>query len=247
MPMAKSHSDVEGLDMKGRRFLVVWVCVVSLLILSCESKEKKIESLTIQLNDRSVEVRRAAAVKLSHIGGAAAVPALMKALNDESESVYSVVSETLVKMGEPAIPALIRGLSEISVESFDDGPRSLDVLVQMGEPAVPALVKALDDKNVGIRFRAVTALARIGQPEEVVIDALTKAVHDPENLVCAVAVMALGEIGEPAKRAVPAIANALNSSDDTLRIAADAALAKIGTPEAWEAVREYRYHKIKLR
>jgi len=62
---------------------------------SCGSQTKKIEALTMHLDDGNVQVRRDAVVELSKIGTPSTIPALVKALEDESQYVRLVTADTM--------------------------------------------------------------------------------------------------------------------------------------------------------
>jgi HEAT repeat protein len=100
------------------REMLLFACafLVSVMMISCESQEKKIESLMVQLDDRDVKVRHAAVMELSKMDEPVVIPALIKALADESEPVYSVATEALVQIGPPAVPALVTALGDKAVD-----------------------------------------------------------------------------------------------------------------------------------
>lgn len=219
--------------MKRKVPLIACVCIVSLLTLSCESQEKKIELLTVQLNDDSVEVRRSAAIELAKIRKPDTIPALMKALNDESERVYSIASEGLVKIGPPAIPALIRAFRDDFDEDHQDAEaraaytkRAYAVLMKIGKPAVLDLTEALNREDASVRRYTIEILAKIGEPA---IPVLIKMLSNEARIFRSMLGLlrseayffrrenvmnlsyisdALGEIGEPA---VEVLIKALNS------------------------------------
>jgi hypothetical protein len=84
------------------------------------------------------------------------VEPLIRALGDEDEGVWKRAKETLVKLGGPAIEALLRALKEWNVEE-----RAAEALGKMGEPAVEPLIRALGDENSNVRARAAWALGQL--------------------------------------------------------------------------------------
>jgi hypothetical protein len=74
--------------------------------------------------------------------GAPAVPALIEALKDEDSDVRQVAASALVKIGEPAVPALIRLLKDRN-EPSDIHRIATWILTGIGGLAIPALVDAI--------------------------------------------------------------------------------------------------------
>jgi HEAT repeat protein len=105
-----------------------------------------------------------------------AVPALVEALQDESEWVRRNAADSLGNIGQPASrtaqPALVEALDDnrkVSRWSLSDSPfreNAVVALAKMGELsplAIRALERALTDENEYIRSWAAVAL---GVPEE---------------------------------------------------------------------------------
>jgi HEAT repeats len=109
-----------------------------------------------------------------------------------------LAADLLGFLGEPAVPCLIRALSDRheSVRFFaacslgEIGPRA-------HQAAVP-LAKALSDADRDVRVAAVRALAQIGEGAKPAIPELTKALQDNDETVREYAVEALRAIkGQP--------------------------------------------------
>jgi hypothetical protein len=98
--------------------------------------------------------------------GGPAVPALIEALKDEDSDVRQVAAWALVKIGEPAVPALIRVLKDGN-ERSDVRQIATWVLTRIGGLAVPALVEALKSQDEGVYETATIADAK---PEEMTIE-----------------------------------------------------------------------------
>jgi HEAT repeat protein len=157
--------------------------------------------------------------------GAPAVPALIQALGDRSENVRRAAAEALVRIGAPAVPALIQALGD---DEFRVRRAAAEALVRIGAPAVPALIQALGDRSENVRRAAAEALGAIGDPQA--IPALIQALGDSDSAVRAVSAEALGAIGDP--QAVPPLIQALGDSDWDVRRAAAEALGRLGNPQA---------------
>jgi len=113
--------------------------------------------------------------------------------------------EALVKIGAPAVPALIQALGD----SYSDVRRAAcEALGRIGDPrAIPALIQALGDWNEGVRRAACWALGKIGDPQA--IPALIQALGDGWDVVRRAAAEALVTIGTPA---VPHLNQALEDN-----------------------------------
>src|SRR2546426_393981 len=165
-----------------------------------------------------------------------------------SEAQTSAVVQ-LSRMGEPAVPHLIRAVSEGTAK---DIARTLGII---GSPKAVGALSEMLDKEGGYRSSSETqhavaeALGKIGTKEA--LDALARNVHkagvsaalsrfgterigallkvleSPDPVQQATAARQLGEAKEA--RAVPALLNVLRQSpDDRARAAATDALAEIG-------------------
>ncbi|HUW12272.1 MAG TPA: HEAT repeat domain-containing protein [Anaerolineae bacterium] len=190
--------------------------------------------------------------------GASAVGPLMKLLGEEgrppSTPVLLVVAKTLdvltagprtrvarvhravrlsaidalVKMGTPAVEALIEALRD-----WDSAIRSAAALSlgQIGDPlGVEPLISVLSDKESRVRRTAVEALGAIGDTRAV--EALIKALRDSNPSVRFAAAGALGQIGD--SRAVTPLVGALRDSSEGVDQAAATALGRIRDDRAVE-------------
>jgi HEAT repeat protein len=179
------------------------------------------------------------------------VPALRAAMNDPDEVVRLNAAYALGTIGEAAIPALMNALQEESEGAWErnlnrndfTNPSQLDSpfgLAVVGESAVPALVDALADKDWWMRMAAATALGGMGRPAYVAMPALTEALRDESEWVRRNAADALGNIGQPPSEATAtALVDAMcdrravsrwSLSDSPFRENAVAALARMGKP-----------------
>lgn len=181
---------------------------------------------------------------------ALAVPALIEALNDERENVRSWTSSLLnekgwkpeteaqtaayaaarqnwdqcVKIGEPAIPALINCLEGNHYRVMTHIGKAADALVAIGEPAVEPLIACLGSGSAYSRRNAAYVLGQIGDTRAVpaLIDYLNK-----DELGHAEAIRALANFKD--ERAVDPIIAVLKQDRININIAASA-LTQIGKP-----------------
>ncbi len=131
----------------------------------------------------------------------------------------------LIRLGEPAVPALAEMLRSGTPGEKTAAANTLWGMGARARAAVPDLAAALEDPDPGLRVTASMALENMGPAAEPAVAALTKAVRDRDAKVRQAAVKALGAIGPGAKAAVPALTRALRRGS---------------WPEAEEAVRRIR-------
>ena len=162
--------------------------------------------------------------------GTPAVPALIQALRDRSENVRFAAAEALGKLGDPQAVPAL--IQALGDSDWYVRRAAAEALVKIGTPAVPALIRALGDSDSDVRAVAAWALVKIGTPA---VPALIKALGDwwSENVRRAAA-EALGDLGDP--QAVPPLIQALGDDWDAVRFAAAWALGKLGDPQAVPSV-----------
>jgi HEAT repeat protein/tRNA A-37 threonylcarbamoyl transferase component Bud32 len=116
------------------------------------------------LEDEDEAVRLEATRALGRIGGAAAVPSLVVALNDAPGKLVRVsAAEALGRIGPQAtvaIPALIAALKHAD-DWADLRNAAARALVMIGLPAAPALIEAATDDDARLRLRAAAVLTDI--------------------------------------------------------------------------------------
>ncbi len=177
-------------------------------------------------------VRRALCVVLVALAGAPVfgedtVPELLKALASEDFEAREKAIIRLGKLGpeaKPAIPALVRVLSDQSLWLRDKARQSLR---EIG--AVPELVKALSHREADVRWRATKALAAIGEDAKDAAPALCKALKDENSQVRLYAVIALSETGGDPATVVPALIETFKDGDSQVAVfAAHTGMPKFG-------------------
>lgn len=209
------------------------------------------------LRHRNVYVRRHCAWLLGEIPDKASIPDLVRAVDDEDETVRWKAAFSLKKLGPDALPPLIQTLGSNSsrarrVAAFMLGEFGVN-------QAIPALVRALSDPDADTRWKAAGSLAKLGdeavpptaevmkQPNPEarraavwVIQQLAKPPHahllgqalndaDPEvRWKAAAGLKSLGDAG------LPELTPALKSGNPDVRKAAIWAIRSIGTPQATE-------------
>jgi HEAT repeat protein len=154
--------------------------------------------------------------------GAAAVPPLIKALEDPSRRKSA--TDILVRIGPDAIPSLIDALFHPDPEVRERAAYALGEVGSSIEEVIAALSRALDDDDKYVRWRAVQALGKMGPAAGAAIPQLINALRDPEPLVRAEAASALGLIGPAARPAIPYLISAV---DDGFRMARQNAVGSL--------------------
>lgn len=181
--------------------------------------------LTESLRSEDVDVRWMAAVALGGIGDPAAIPALMKALDDADAYVRSRAALALGALGEPAREVLVAGLHDGNERVRWGAALALGSIG--GEDAVTALVGTLRDPDRDVRQRVAGALGDIGEPA---VPSLLSVLRTDDEVLRQGAIAALDLVGRPA---VTALVRALRTDDDwRVRRGAAAALGEIGDRRA---------------
>jgi HEAT repeat protein len=158
-------------------------------------------------------------------------PGLHRAIKSEKGWMSQAAVEALVKIGLPALHALVQMLSD---KDWQVRREAAWALGEIGDPkAVPFLIRSLRDKDKYVRRAAAWALGKIGDPQ--VVPALIDVLKDEDWQVREAAVSALGEIGDP--KAVPFLIQVLKSEPFKngglfVSWAAANAIGKIGDPQS---------------
>jgi uncharacterized protein YdaT len=141
--------------------------------------------------------------------------------NDNGKGNENAVN-SLAKIGEPAIPALINALGDPY-----QGCRcaAMNALVKIGKPSLPFLSKALVNPNNNVQLFAATALGRIYEEKDTHI--LLKMLEDKDEQIHIAGLRALSEMGWNAKNTVPIVTKGLKSSSKNIKNESADALAKI--------------------
>jgi HEAT repeat protein len=168
---------------------------------------------------------RAHALEALTQAGEAALPLLIRALNDEKTDYWaSLVIAEIGPKAAAAVPALIKVLKE------DDEPEdrreailALAAIGEASEPAVPTLIDVVKSKDAVLLGPTLYALGRIGpkaKEAQPVMEALAKASDTPPAIVATVA-WAMAKINPGDKdllvKAVGLLAQQLRSDDPKTR------------------------------
>jgi HEAT repeat protein len=125
-----------------------------------QSPEAQSEWLVPFLGDPAREVRQCAALGLAIKPGESAVRPLVNALSDADSMVSSLAVNALVKIGSPAVPALID-----IVKSAPQSARihALRALAEIRDHrAIPVMMKVMEEDSVLLQHWAKEGLDRLG-------------------------------------------------------------------------------------
>jgi len=102
-----------------------------------------------------------------------AVPALIKALNNQDENAKIITVAALGEIGENAAPAIPYLTKLLNNKNQDINIIAIHTLGEIGEAAIPALIKALNtNKNWQVRYIAADTLGQMGAKAKNAIPAL---------------------------------------------------------------------------
>lgn len=150
------------------------------------------------------------------------IVAYISQLKEKNDTQRIEASNSLVKIGKPAVPALIKALKDKDIR-----PIVTFILGRIGpaaKEAIPALSEELKDEDKNTRAKAAEALGKMGVEA---IPALRTALLDKEAIVRTRAVQAFGRIGPDAKAATSALVDLLRDPDETVRSETEQTLKKI--------------------
>ncbi|MHC5856264.1 HEAT repeat domain-containing protein [Nostoc sp.] len=173
-------------------------------------------------------VRRASAKTLTLIADPIAVPTLVNALlNDEDTVVKTSAVGGLAKIGEAAVPALLKILASTEYPESAKG-HAVWALGFIGADAKEYLYQEINSDSDEVRAAVVGAIAKIAQEgnEEGAFNILVNALTDPSEIVRCEAAAALGSLTY--QPAIPHLVELLHHTDWETRKAAALALMKIG-------------------
>nr|WP_239522283.1 HEAT repeat domain-containing protein [Geodermatophilus sabuli] len=203
------------------------------MLLGATGSTRHTHDLVTLLEDRSPDVRSAAARAIGKAGDVGAVPHLLASLTSARHLPSGIVGMALLDLGTPALPALRTALETGSARAR---ALSAGLLGLHGDvPATPALTAALEDdaSPAEVRRAAAAALGRIGAPQAGT--ALSRvAVLGGDPALRQAAAEALGRIGDP--DCIPALVAGMAAADLRVRTTCADALAAI-TPEGRDRLR----------
>jgi HEAT repeat protein len=209
------------------------VCFASASALAAPTAEQ----LSQQLSSSDVNARREAIYQLGKMGpeAKAALPALIKAADDNDKQVWSGALNLIADLGpaaSEAVPALLEGLDSRKAQGGRQRDRNqallrtANALANIGPAAVPALSEALTGNSPVRKTVAARALGQMGPDAKAAVPVLLKALEQDDDQFRHDVSDALGQIGAPS---VPGLIESLQAQKPKQRQAAALALAQIGS------------------
>ncbi len=164
------------------------------------------------------------------------VPALARALDDESEDVRQWAAFALQQQGPAAAPAvedLRAALTDPEPWVRQNAAQALGAIGEAAHPAIPDLVAVLEhDRSLTPPEKAAEALGSFGPAAAEAVGPLTRAVADEDNTYKrTAAARALIEIGITSPEVKAALRDALDDPKARVRWAAGDALLVLGDPD----------------
>ncbi|MBW1735103.1 MAG: HEAT repeat domain-containing protein [Deltaproteobacteria bacterium] len=176
--------------------------------------------------------RRYAAEDLGDLGDPAAVPALVKALEDPVVAVREAAVESLIIIGGREVCKQVIPLLDSDAASVRN--YAIEILEQIGPDAVEDLIAICDSPSSDMRKFAMDILGKIGELSDVdAFGAIASRLKDENINVAGAAAEALGRLGNPA--AIPVLAELLDG-EPWLQCNALNAIAQIGGKAARQVI-----------
>lgn len=144
--------------------------------------------------------RLRAAKDLGRLGWLArdALPALVRALDDDDAKVRETAAHAVGGMGPEALPALARMLGHDDKYVRRHAVWALGKLGPLARPALADLCHALKDTDPRAASGAAQALGNMGAGGADAVPALAEAMRGTNIVLCRLAAKALSQIGPPA-------------------------------------------------
>lgn len=222
-----ANKDIEGL-IKALDYSVFQVrdSVVQALV---EIGKPAVQPLILALNDDKSNVREAAVETLGRIEDPVSVEPLIQRLQDEDIGIKINIGNALAKIGKPAVPALVRMLTDAKT---DVRKTAAEILGRIKDTeSVEPLVRLLKDDEFGVRFAAEHSLREF---RELAIPPLLRALTSENSTLRKGATSVLGHMRD-SKATIP-LCHMLESQDKGERISVLEALEKIADRAAAEYI-----------
>jgi HEAT repeat protein len=168
-----------------------------------------------------------------------AVPILIDALGSAASEGRDAAISAFREVGAAAVPALLKALDSQNFRTRAGAAVALGLIGPPAGAAVPRLQDTVSDKRPLVRQEAAIALGKIGPDARVAIRRLCEMVTTEKDTgACSSAISALQELGADPAVAVPAILTALQGVTDDRHGPAFVALGALRAlgPEAHAAV-----------
>lgn len=162
--------------------------------------EDPLPDLIRALRNRLPGERVRAAKTLARLGWLArdAIPALVRAVDDEEAKVREASAHAVGQMGPDALPELVRMLGHSDKYVRRNAIWALGKLGPLARPALADLCRALKDADPRAASGVAQALGNMGTDGGEAVAALAEAMRGTNIVLCRLAAKALSQIGPPA-------------------------------------------------
>ncbi|NMG09345.1 HEAT repeat domain-containing protein [Brasilonema sp. UFV-L1] len=210
---------------------IALVCLSSPLLLTNPISAQPLTETQISSHIQRLKnpQQRSAAIDYLVSVGKPAVPALITALQEDSDAqVRASAAIILGKMGPAAAQAAIPLVRAIDDKDAAVRSHAVQAIEKIGKQAyVPHYMAGLDSEKEWERYSAAHALRAIGKDAAPAVPTLIKKLQDEDVWTRVNAGSVLGSIGKASVPAVPALVARLQDTDVTVRHSAAYALGAI--------------------
>lgn len=179
-------------------------------------------------------IQESAIIKLSLLGKPA-VPAITKALSNQSEYARCAAARTLDRMGptaKDALPVLLKGISSAR---YSKNACFLGAIISVAADNPQALADLFKHPEADVRRLVAGNINKFGERAAPLIPQLIGALQDSNEIVRSNSANTLGLLGFKSEPVVSALIQALNDENPGVRSSAAGALGRLG-PEANKAI-----------
>lgn len=174
-----------------------------------EHEDSTLDGLFKDLEDEDSTVRARAVAILGSVRSrdriSTAIAALERALNDPVAEIRRLAVYSLGRLGQPAIPSLIKCVRTSKELYFE----ALEALSSIDAPITAKLIEVYGDCGLETRKMIVWAIGKIHDDPTIAVPFLVRVLDDPNVNLCWQAMAALEEYGPAAAEAVPRLTYAL--------------------------------------
>ncbi len=198
--------------------------------ITTEAEQELVEGLTKATRDPQQGVRLEAAYGLARSGIRAdlAIPIILEAATDGSQSVGKRSATAIRYYGPTAVSLLAKTLKEGNQRTRHEAAKSMALLGEDAAAALPALINALDDSHASNRSAVAQAIAAIGPEAETAVPKIIEMLADTDPWVRQSAAEALGSVGLTSEASVSRLIALLDDPEPQVRDSAAKALGGIG-------------------
>ena len=197
--------------------------------------EKVVPLMLKALGDKSPQVVLMALHTLAEVGEPAVAPMIEALKDDRTDYWACIVLSGIGPAAKAAVPQLIKTLDDDEPEVRMEVAMTLAAIGEAAAPAVPKLTDELKDKETGVRLAAIYALGTIGPKAASATKALEPGLQSKDLFTATITTWALARIqaGDEAYRTklkkdmLPTMFEAVKAKNRKLRVAAVRAIHEL--------------------